>query len=308
VKRLRGLMVACAVGAALLAMLPATALGMPPLLNADVSATMSAPGWYNVPITWTFHDVVWDNPITGSDFDISRIDYSKDGKPCVSVVPTSTLELCDQGRYALQVTFASGELGYDPGPVPMEFGIDWTPPTSTSDVKASYQTMAHVSIMTSDALSGPGWVCYRLDGAAEVTATVSESSPTVAVNVGVGTHSLAWTAYDAAGNAEVAPHAVSFTVSPEVTAPRVYAPHVRVRGKHVTFSGTMTRVAHASTLTFVVKRRNHGRWQIAARFSVRVSAGSVRYAASRVLGRSGEYRVCARLASGPASPATHFRR
>jgi hypothetical protein len=306
VKRLRGLIAACVLGAALLAMLPAGAsAASAPQLNADVSATMSAPGWYNVPITWTFHSVVWDNSETGSYFDISRIDCSKDGKPSVSVVPTSTLELCDQGRYALQVTFAGGELGYDPGPVPMEFGIDWTPPASTSDVKASYQATARVSVTTADALSGPGWVCYRLDGASEVTATVSESSPTVAVNAGVGTHSLEWTAYDAAGNAEVAPHAVSFTVSPEVT---VHAPRVRVRGKHVTFSGTMTRVARNSALTFVVERRNHRRWQTIARFSVKVPAGSARYTARRTVSRRGEYRVSAHLASGKASPVTTFRR
>ena len=219
-KRLRGLIAACVLGVALLAMLPTSALAIAPQLNADVSATTSAPGWYNVPITVIFHDISWDDPIAGGSFDISRIDYSKDGKPNVSVVPTSSLELSDQGRYAVQVYGSGGVLGCDlSGPVPMEFGIDWTPPTSISDAKASYRTTAHVSITAADALSGPGWVCYRLDGASEVTATVSESNPAAVVNAGVGSHSLEWTAYDAAGNAEVAPHAVSFTVSPEVPAP-----------------------------------------------------------------------------------------
>lgn len=72
-------------------------------------------------------------------------------------------------------------------------GLDQTPPTVTSNAAGPYTGSASIALSASDVMSGVARIAYRVDGAA------SETIGSV-VNLGPGTHTVAFRAQDVAGN------------------------------------------------------------------------------------------------------------
>jgi hypothetical protein len=282
---------------------PAVAAAAPPSVNATIIArhNSASAGWYNVPVRISFRNISWDDPMMGGTYDISAISYTRNGGSSVSVASTSTLGLRRDGHYVVE---AEGTWGGFASPI--EFGIDRTPPVSRSDVHSTYVASAAINIAVADATSGPGKVWYCLDNKAKVTAPVSASGPKVVVSAGPGKHVLTWGSVDAAGNAERCSHAAAFVVNDAASKGWLSAPRVRVRGRHVSFRGDVSRATGSTRVKLIVERKSGRHWRVFARYSVNVHQGAAAYSTSHAL-RPGRYRVTVHSAFGK-SRTTYFRR
>ncbi len=297
-------LVAFAVVVAVGTIAPAVAVAAPPSVNATVIArhNSATAGWYNVPVKVTFRGITWDDPVMGGAYDIAAISFARNGGASVSVASTSTLKLRCDGHYVVE---AQGTWGGFASPI--EFGIDRTCPTSTSNVHSTYAGTALITITVTDATSGPGKVWYVLDHGAKTTASVSLSDPKVTVRVGPGRHVLTWGSVDAAGNGERCSHSAAFVVaSAAVSKAWLSAPRVHVRGKHVSFRGNMPRTTGSTCVKLVVERKVGRHWRVVSRYSVSVHHGAATYSTTHTL-RRGHYRVTAHSASAK-SKMTYFRR
>ncbi len=128
--------------------------------------------------------------------------------------------------------------------------LDTAPPTTLSDVVASYAESATINLFATDAAGGSGvaHTFFRLDGALSEGVTIAVSSP--------GAHTLQFWSEDHASNCET-PHVTTFLVTAaKATASlsiRASRSSVR-RGQKVNLSGTCKPVGMAGQMVTVQMR------------------------------------------------------
>jgi hypothetical protein len=93
---------------------------------------------------------------------------------------------------------------------------DLTPPSTTSDARASYSGPARVTLTATDNGTAKPTTYYVLDGGATTTGTVVAVSPPSA---GYVTHTLEFWSVDGAGNVEAPRKTVTFDVGVDTVAP-----------------------------------------------------------------------------------------
>jgi len=105
-----------------------------------------------------------------------------------------------------------------------QFNIaDVAPPTTTSNVKTSYNGTATIALSATDVGTGVKATYYKVDGGAQTTGTVITVNQPAS---GVATHTISYWSVDSANNTETA-HPATFTVSVYQVVPPVTTSDVR---------------------------------------------------------------------------------
>lgn len=141
-----------------------------------------------------------------------------------------------------------------PAPAP-----DTTPPTTTSDAKATYVSSAAIHLTATDNTGGSGvaHTYYRLDSLAQVEGTAISVTTT-------GTHSIEFWSVDVAGNVETHKTA-SFTVTPAATTTATSltidsTTYSARKGVPFDLSGVLTPGLVGDSIVVYVKRGSASRW------------------------------------------------
>jgi hypothetical protein len=201
--------------------------------------------------------------------------------------------------------------------------IDKTAPSTTDDHAASYVGTATVKLAASDALSGLASTRYALDG-------VAGTGTSIATTV-TGSHTLAYSSADVAGNRE-ATHTITFAViapplpapAPTTLAKPSFSPKTPRRGRTVTFTTYLTPGAaptdvrvkfylyHWETKTIRRVVNGHARkvkvgyWRARGTLNTTRALGglSIRLTAKAKLPYAGRWRILARTTGTPAFSAS----
>jgi hypothetical protein len=98
--------------------------------------------------------------------------------------------------------------------------LDTTPPTTTSDARATYLNSATIHLSASDNAGGSGvaHTYYILDAGSQTEGTTASTSV-------LGTHTIEFWSVDASGNVELPHNVADFTVA---TAPSTFTVRVRI--------------------------------------------------------------------------------
>jgi hypothetical protein len=230
----------------------ATADNTPPTTTSDVKR------WYNSAasvITFT----ATDNP-GGWGVDRTQYRLNKDNAGWGSVVTAnSLLTNGGEGNYSLEF-WSYDKAGNKEATKTAIFGVDMTPPVTTSSAVPIYTAIANINLSATDNLSGVASTKWTLDdGAAQTGNTISVTGPTG----GSASHHIDFWSVDVATNVETPPKRADFRIdavqapmdwSAETPAPgisiNVRNPTVSVRGHSpVDITGataTLTRPAGAA--------------------------------------------------------------
>lgn len=264
------------------------ALGIPPWVNYDLSAPgNTAPDvvrpmppyqWYNVPVTFTFEDIEWDDPVMGGTFGIASAYYTRDGGAPAAIVPTSTLALTQDGAYSIECQGAWGGYAY-----PVWLGIDASAPQLSLVVAPQSLGKATIRANASDTVSGIDHVELSLDSTSDW-----RSSGTLTTNA-AGPHVVYGRAFDLAGNA--AETSATFTVlAPVATKTRVSGPTCIRAGRTLRLTGKVRPVAARGRVVIVRERLVGRRWKHVGSATASVIRGAFSY---RIKPRRGRWRFIA---------------
>jgi hypothetical protein len=169
---------------------------IPPTTTSNAKASYIGPAEIGFSIT--------DNGKVG----VGRTFYQLDGGAVTAAGKTVLIE--DSGDHEL--TFwskdQSGNTEQPPNTVLFTVGEDTTPPTTTSDARASYSQGATINLTATDDGAGVKGTYYSINGGDTQTGTTVIIPPTS----GTLTYTLTFWSEDNVGNTE-SPHTVSFTVT-----------------------------------------------------------------------------------------------
>ena len=186
-------------------------------------------------------------------------------------------------------------------------GLDFTRPTSWSDVAPVYDANATITLTATDTLSGAGAIIYSLDGATDCTFMTNKYVGfATTVNAGVGSHTLSWLALDCAGNLEMR-HWVAFTVNPPGLVPQPSKVSVKVSKHSVTFSGTTTALTSAQTVTLEVQVKSGSKYKGSATYSAVVPKYGSSYKLTKTISKTGSYQVRAHELAGVSASWASFK-
>jgi hypothetical protein len=123
--------------------------------------------------------------------------------------------------------------------------------------------------------------------------------------VGVGTHTLMYTAFDNAGN-ESNPKTLTFTVLPNGYKPFLGKVGVKAGKNHrMTFRGTVTAAPTAKNVTLTIQRKVKNKWKAFRTLNVNVPAYVGSYSITNYIAPHASFRVMASQGTG-ASGWTNF--
>lgn len=254
--------------------------------SAPTTAQPEAPYiWFNVPVTLTFHDIRWDDPIMEGTYDISAVSYSIDGGPMLSSASTSTLALASDGVYSVRCDGTWGGSA-----MPIEFGIDSSPPDVSLDATAAYAGTAVIHASASDRVSHMGSLRLKLDDGPWVdSARISTSSP--------GSHVVYARARDVANNS--AETSAAFTVTAlarRSTLTRLCGPTGAGVNRPFTLHGSVTPTSAPGFVVIFARYYSGGKWRFRGSKAVPVRLG--RYWYRFTAPRRGLWRFTARYLGG----------
>jgi len=147
---------------------------------------------------------------------------------------------------------------------------DVTPPLTSSDAQATYIGPARIDfVITDEEKVGVGTTFYRLDGGGTLT------GPNLLVDA-TGTHALQFWSMDQAGNLEVSPTEVTFTIiedtTPPTTTSNAYSSYYH--GANINLTATDTSTLGAKTTYYTL---NDGPVQVGTTVVVPAVSGVISY-------------------------------
>jgi hypothetical protein len=237
---------------------------------------------------------------------VSYLAYGLNGSALTSITASPKRTFSAEGVYSFDATGSLAGTSYEGTST---FGIDKTRPVSSSDVVPVYDGTATVTITDTDALSGPEYILYSLDGASDfatptATPETTQDFSVSAVTTTPGRHALTWYSVDNAGNQERW-HETSFVVNAVGYKPVLGKPKVSVHKRTVVFGGSVTAATARKIVTLTVQRLS-GKTSVAT-YSVWAPKYASAYALSKYINKAGTYRVRATEGSGLSAWSNNFK-
>lgn len=332
-KSLRLILVLALTATAILGLSATAALAdsNPANLRLDLTSDDDAGSWLGnlgTPIRWFNQDVSIVNTPTiypyesTSTVSLNYFGYSRDGSAFTSITASPMRTFSAQGIYSFEAT-GSNAIGtaYEASG---SIGIDRTRPTSGSNLVPVYTGSAKITIGAADALSGPEFLLYTLDGASQRAvprmdlrypyfASVAALLPpdltapfNVEVNVTTpGVHKLSWFVVDNAGNHERW-HDKTFRVNAVGYVPVLGKPTAYVRGHKAIFRGTVTPAARPRPTRLTVQRKGGNTWRAFATYTWWIPKYEGTYSLRKTIKKNGIYRVRTTQGTGSSSWSKEF--
>jgi hypothetical protein len=282
----------------------------PPLQIGSLSVSSAGPGdaggffgniegtparWYNQNIVIADRPVMNNDPSgEGTDFDLTALDYRFNGSAATSITANPLLTFSNEGIYTFEATGTYSATGYIASTT---LGLDKTRPTSTCDAVPVYDAAANITLRANDALSGPEFVLYSLDGASDYATPTANPGSTDQLVAPIqvttpGAHTLSWFAVDTAGNFEK-PHLTTFWVNPVPYKPVLSKPAVKVKKRKITVSGSVTPATTGRTVIFTVNRKAGSKFKFYGTYAMSLPMYYGSYSALITLKKAGTYQVLA---------------
>jgi hypothetical protein len=281
--------------------------------------------WYNQDVSIVATPTLYAFEST-STITLSYLGYSYNGSEFTSITAETTHTVfATEGLYSFDATGSNtAEVTYEGT---RTIGIDKTRPATRSNLVPVYNGSALVTITVTDALSGPEYILYTLDGAPAyavpgiggglifdslatalaVPAPPAGNSYDIGVNVaGRGLHTLSWFAVDNAGN-HGGWHSTTFRINAPGYTPVLGRPSVSVLRHRVSFKGTVTAATRAKQVILTVQRKDGSSWDSYAKFTVLVAKYAGSYWIRETISDRGKYRVKAAEANGKSRWSKEFR-
>lgn len=305
----------------------------PAYMSLHLSSDDDAGFWlgnFLTPIRWFNQDVrIVETPEiypyeSTSTVSLDYFGYSRDGSAFTSITASPERTFSKEGIYGFEAT-GSNAVGtaYEAS---ASIGIDRTRPTSRSNLVPVYTGSAKITIKASDALSGPEFLLYTLDGASQkcvprqdfkdmylfaslaVRPRPDLTSPfDVQVNVTTpGVHKLSWFVVDNAGNHERW-HDTTFRVNAIGYVPVLGKPTAYVRGHKATFRGTLTPAARPRPAKLTLQRKSGNRWVAFKTYSWWIPKYAGTYSLRKTVSKKGVYRVKVAEGKGVSRWSKEFR-
>lgn len=287
-------------------------------------------GNFGTPVRWFNQDVsIVQTPRVNpydatSTVSLDYFGYSRDGSAFTSITASPMRTFSAQGIYSFEAT-GSNAIGtaYEASG---SIGIDRTRPTSGSDLVPVYTGSAKITIRASDALSGPEFLLYTLDGSSQkavaradwmfapfglLTAVDRKWNPTEPFDVEVdvttpGVHRLSWFVVDNAGNHERW-HDTTFRVNAIGYVPVLGKPTAYVRGHNAVFRGTVTPSARPRPAKLTVQRKSGATWVAFKTYSWWIPKYEGTYSLRKSIAKKGVYRVKTTEGKGVSRWSNEFR-
>jgi hypothetical protein len=274
--------------------------------------------WFNQDVSIVGTPSVYPYEST-STVSLDYFGYSRDGSAFTSATASPLRTFSAQGIYSFEAT-GSNAIGtaYEASG---SIGIDRTRPTSSSNLVPVYTGSAKITIRVADALSGPEFLLYTLDGAsqravarAKIRFTSLAALPPVdltapfdvEVNVTTpGVHRLSWFVVDNAGNHERW-HDTTFRVNALGYVPVLGRPTAHVRGHKAIFRGTVTPAARPRPVRLTVQRKGGNTWRAYATYTWRIPKYASTYSFRKTIKKDGIYRVKTTKGTGASRWSKEF--
>ncbi len=223
--------------------------------------TVNAPADVTAPVTTSnavaMYSAATTITLTASDevggMGLANTFYKLDGTQQTGTVPTTSVGVATQGQHTL-LFWSTDKAGNKETTKTASFMVDWTAPTTASNVLSSYAGTATVTLTPADNTGGSGlkYTYYQVDAGAQTAGTsIVIAPPLVGAPV---QHTIKFWSVDNAGNTEVVKTATfSVSIPPDTIAP-------------TTTSNAVASYLRPSTIALTAVD-NPGGWGVANTFS-----------------------------------------